>query len=123
MVVEPGKINPVVGSIFCHGFKLTTIMAILIGVLTILYVSAALMMIRIDRLHNAYLNHPFVTPERLTQDHLLHYLNTNLEQIVKVHCFKCCAFFFIVQFNHLYFIYLTGTTKFASDLRTIYNTQ
>jgi len=60
------------------------VMAILVVLLAVLYVSAAVMMMRIDRLHNAYLNHPFISPERFTQDRLLHYLNTNLDQIVKV---------------------------------------
>ncbi|XP_029165905.1 uncharacterized protein LOC114936767 isoform X2 [Nylanderia fulva] len=71
---------------FGNGLKLRfrIVIAILIAVLAILYVSAVLMMMRIDRLHTAYLNHPFVSPERFTQDRLLHYLNTNLDQIVKV---------------------------------------
>lgn len=60
------------------------VIAILMALLAVLYVSAALMMMRIDKLHTAYLNHPFVSPERFTQDRLLHYLNTNLDQIVKV---------------------------------------
>lgn len=71
---------------FANGLRLRfrIVIAILIAVLAILYVSAVLMMMRIDRLHTAYLNHPFVSPERFTQDRLLHYLNTNLDQIVKV---------------------------------------
>ena len=71
---------------FANGLKLRfrIVIAVLIAVLAILYVSAVLMMMRIDRLHTAYLNHPFVSPERFTQDRLLHYLNTNLDQIVKV---------------------------------------
>ncbi|XP_015438783.1 PREDICTED: GRAM domain-containing protein 3-like isoform X2 [Dufourea novaeangliae] len=71
-------------SSFVGGLKTSTVITILIALLAALYVSAALMMIRIDRLHTAYLNHPFVSPERFTQDRLLHYLNTNLDQIIKV---------------------------------------
>ncbi|CAL7944569.1 unnamed protein product [Xylocopa violacea] len=71
-------------SLFTGGLKTSTVITILIALLAALYVSAALMMIRIDRLHTAYLNHPLVSPERFTQDRLLHYLNTNLDQIVKV---------------------------------------
>lgn len=71
-------------SLFKSGLKTSTVITILIALLAALYVSAALMMIRIDRLHTAYLNHPLVSPERFTQDRLLHYLNTNLDQIVKV---------------------------------------
>ncbi|XP_070165854.1 uncharacterized protein [Polyergus mexicanus] len=70
--------------LFANGLKPGMVIAILVGLLAILYVSAALMMMRIDRLHTAYLNHPLVSPERFTQDRLLHYLNTNLDQIVKV---------------------------------------
>ncbi|XP_012173898.1 GRAM domain-containing protein 2B-like isoform X2 [Bombus affinis] len=71
-------------SLFTGRLKTSTVITILIVVLAALYMSAALMMIRIDRLHTAYLNHPFVSPERFTQDRLLHYLNTNIDQIVKV---------------------------------------
>ncbi|XP_076623049.1 uncharacterized protein LOC143342740 isoform X1 [Colletes latitarsis] len=71
-------------SLFTGGLKTSTVIAILIALLAALYVSAALMMFRIDRLHTAYLNHPLVSPERFTQDRLLHYLNTNLDQIMKV---------------------------------------
>jgi len=71
------------GSLFI-GLKPSTVIMILVVLLAALYVSAAVMMMRIDRLHTAYLNHPFVSPERFTQDQLLHYLNTNLDQIVKV---------------------------------------
>ncbi|XP_043784341.1 GRAM domain-containing protein 2B-like isoform X3 [Apis laboriosa] len=71
-------------SLFKSGLKTSTVITILIALLAALYVSAALMMIRIDRLHTAYLNHPLVSPERFTQDRLLHYLNINLDQIVKV---------------------------------------
>ncbi|KAL6425920.1 hypothetical protein ACFW04_008911 [Cataglyphis niger] len=70
--------------LFANGLRPRMVIAILVGLLAILYVSAALMMMRIDRLHTAYLNHPLVSPERFTQDRLLHYLNTNLDQIVKV---------------------------------------
>ncbi|XP_046738651.1 GRAM domain-containing protein 2A-like isoform X1 [Diprion similis] len=66
------------------GFRPGTIIAVLVALLAILYVSAALMMMRIDRLHAAYLNHPLASPERFTQDRLLQYLNSNLDQIVKV---------------------------------------
>lgn len=66
------------------GFNPGTIIAILVALLAALYVSAALMMLRIDKLHSAYVNHPLATPERFTQDRLLQYLNTNLDQIVKV---------------------------------------
>ncbi|XP_011631583.1 GRAM domain-containing protein 2A-like isoform X2 [Pogonomyrmex barbatus] len=72
------------GSLFASGLKPGMVITILVALLAILYVSAALMMMRIDRLHTAYLNHPLVSPERFTQDRLLHYLNTNLDQIVKV---------------------------------------
>ncbi|XP_025988139.1 uncharacterized protein LOC105207629 isoform X3 [Solenopsis invicta] len=72
------------GSLFTNGLKPGMVIAILVALLAVLYVSAALMMMRIDRLHTAYLNHPLVSPERFTQDRLLHYLNTNLDQIVKV---------------------------------------
>ncbi|KYQ60332.1 GRAM domain-containing protein 1B, partial [Trachymyrmex zeteki] len=71
-------------SLFTNGLKPGMVITILVALLAILYVSAALMMMRIDRLHTAYLNHPLVSPERFTQDRLLHYLNTNLDQIVKV---------------------------------------
>nr|XP_033342014.1 GRAM domain-containing protein 2B-like isoform X6 [Megalopta genalis] len=71
-------------SLFTDGLKTSTVITILVALLAALYVSAALMMIRIDRLHTAYINHPLVSPERLTQDRLLHYLNTNLDQIIKV---------------------------------------
>lgn len=66
------------------GLKASTVITILIALLAALYVSAALMMIRIDRLHTAYVNHPLVSPERFTQERLLHYLNSNLDQIIKV---------------------------------------
>lgn len=73
-----------VGSLFLGGLKSGTVITILVALLAALYVSAAVMMIRIDRLHTAYLNHPLVSPERFAEDRLLHYLNTNLDQIVKV---------------------------------------
>lgn len=72
------------GTLFVGGLKPGTVIGILVVVLAALYVSAAMMMFRIDRLHTAYLNHPLVSPERFTQDRLLHYLNSNLDQIVKV---------------------------------------
>lgn len=77
--------------LFANGLKPGMVIAILVGLLAILYVSAALMMMRIDRLHTAYLNHPLVSPERFTQDRLLHYLNTNLDQIVKVKYYPVCT--------------------------------
>lgn len=83
-------------SLFAGKLKTSTVITILIALLAALYVSAALMMIRIDRLHTAYLNHPLVSPERFTQDRLLHYLNTNLDQIVKVWCFITYSSFHIV---------------------------
>lgn len=70
--------------LFANGVKPGLVIAVLVALLAILYVSAALMMMRIDRLHTAYLNHPFVSPERFTRDRLLHYLNTNLGQIAEV---------------------------------------
>lgn len=78
-------------SAFTNGLKPGTVITILVALLAALYVSAALMMMRIDRLHTAYLNHPLVSPDRFTQDRLLHYLNTNLDQIVKVWCFYICS--------------------------------
>lgn len=69
---------------FVGGMKPGTVIAILVVVLAALYVLAAMMMLRIDRLHTAYLNHPLVSPERFTRDRLLHYLNSNIDQIVKV---------------------------------------
>ncbi|XP_066591624.1 uncharacterized protein [Prorops nasuta] len=69
---------------FLGRFKSSTVITVLVALLAVLYLSAALMMIRIDRLHTMYLNHPFVSPERFTQDRLIHYLNTNLDQITKV---------------------------------------
>ncbi|XP_043468476.1 GRAM domain-containing protein 2B-like isoform X2 [Leptopilina heterotoma] len=72
------------GSILCGRLEPGTIIAILIALLAALYVSAALMMLRIDKLHSAYVNHPLSTTERFTQDRLLQYLNTNLDQIIKV---------------------------------------
>lgn len=72
------------GPLFMGGLKPGTLIKILVALLAALYLLAALMLIRIDKLHTAYLNHPFVSPERFTQDRLLHYLNTNLDQIVKV---------------------------------------
>ncbi|XP_076249353.1 uncharacterized protein LOC143188794 isoform X2 [Calliopsis andreniformis] len=79
----PSKSKPY-WSLLPGGLKASTVITILIALLAALYVSAALMMIRIDRLHTAYVNHPLVSPERFTQERLLHYLNTNLEQIIKV---------------------------------------
>lgn len=76
--------------LFANGLRPGMVIAILVALLAILYVSAALMMMRIDRLHTAYLNHPLVSPERFTQDRLLHYLNTNLDQIVKVKYYPVC---------------------------------
>lgn len=72
------------GSILCGRLEPGTIIAILVALLAALYVSAALMMLRIDKLHSAYVNHPLSTTERFTQDRLLQYLNTNLDQIIKV---------------------------------------
>ncbi|XP_051170159.1 GRAM domain-containing protein 2B-like isoform X2 [Leptopilina boulardi] len=72
------------GSIICGRFEAGTIIAILVALLAALYVSAALMMLRIDKLHSAYVNHPLSTSERFTQDRLVQYLNINLEQITKV---------------------------------------
>ncbi|XP_024945346.1 uncharacterized protein LOC107272233 isoform X3 [Cephus cinctus] len=69
---------------FWGGLRSSTVIAILVAILAALYVSAALMMVRIDRLHTAYLNHPLASPERFTQDQLLQYLNSNLDQIVRV---------------------------------------
>ncbi|XP_076664679.1 uncharacterized protein LOC143366995 isoform X3 [Andrena cerasifolii] len=79
----PSK-SRVLFSLFTGGLKTSTVITILITLLAALYVSAALMMVRIDRLHTAYLNHPLVSPERFTQERLLHYLNSNLDQIIKV---------------------------------------
>ncbi|XP_046832298.1 GRAM domain-containing protein 2B-like isoform X2 [Vespa crabro] len=72
------------GTFFVGGLKPGTVIAILVVVLAALYISAAMMMFRIDRLHTAYLNHPLVSPEHFTHDRLLHYLNSNLDQIAKV---------------------------------------
>ncbi|XP_067212768.1 uncharacterized protein [Linepithema humile] len=82
-ILTPSKTSRL-KSVFTNGLKPGTVITILVALLAALYVSAALMMMRIDRLHTAYLNHPLVSPERFTQDRLLHYLNTNLDQIVKV---------------------------------------
>lgn len=90
-------------SLFTGGLRTSTVIAILIALLAALYVSAALMMFRIDRLHTAYLNHPLVSPERFTQDRLLHYLNTNLDQIMKVLCF------FIMKINHACYRFQSST--------------
>lgn len=79
----PSK-SRVLFSLFTGGLKTSTVITILITLLAALYVSAAMMMVRIDRLHTAYLNHPLVSPERFTQERLLHYLNSNLDQIIKV---------------------------------------
>nr|XP_050862036.1 GRAM domain-containing protein 2B-like isoform X2 [Vespula vulgaris] len=76
--------NKSLGTFFVGGLKPGTVIAILVVVLAALYVSAAMMMFRIDRLHTAYLNHPLVSPEHFTHDRLLHYLNSNLDQIAKV---------------------------------------
>ncbi|KAI4484333.1 hypothetical protein M0802_013152 [Mischocyttarus mexicanus] len=73
-----------IDTFFVGGLKPGTVIAILVVVLAALYISAAMMMIRIDRLHTAYLNHPLVSPEHFTHDRLLHYLNSNLDQIAKV---------------------------------------
>lgn len=67
-----------------HKLKSTTLITILIALLTALYISAAFMMLRIDKLHTGYINHPLMSQNKLTHDHLLDYLNTNLDQIVKV---------------------------------------
>ncbi|XP_014600644.1 PREDICTED: GRAM domain-containing protein 3-like isoform X1 [Polistes canadensis] len=72
------------GTLFVGGLKPGTVIAVLVVVLAALYISAAMMMFRIDRLHTAYLNHPLVSPEHFTHDRLLHYLNSNLDQIAKV---------------------------------------
>lgn len=61
-----------------------TILVFLAALLMALYVSAAVMLMRIENLHTVYVNHPLVSPERFTHDRLLHYLNTNLDQIIKV---------------------------------------
>ncbi|KAK0181357.1 hypothetical protein PV327_003649 [Microctonus hyperodae] len=71
-------------SLLTYQFKPGTVIAILVALLAALYISAALMMVRIDKLHTAYLNHPFSSPEKFTQNHLMHYLNSNLDQIGKV---------------------------------------
>ncbi|KAK0178003.1 hypothetical protein PV328_001990 [Microctonus aethiopoides] len=71
-------------SLLRYQFKPGTVIAILVALLAALYISAALMMVRIDKLHTAYLNHPFSSPEKFTQNHLMHYLNSNLDQIGKV---------------------------------------
>lgn len=42
------------------------------------------MMLRIDKLHTAYINNPLVSSDKLTRDSLLKYLDANLDQIVKV---------------------------------------
>ncbi|XP_014476384.1 PREDICTED: uncharacterized protein LOC106745348 isoform X2 [Dinoponera quadriceps] len=63
---------------------LITILVFLAALLMALYVSAAVMLMRIENLHTVYVNHPLVSPERFTHDRLLHYLNTNLDQIIKV---------------------------------------
>ncbi|XP_063982378.1 GRAM domain-containing protein 2B-like isoform X3 [Diachasmimorpha longicaudata] len=81
--VSPAKVG-ILRSMLRYQLKPTTMIAILIGLLAALYISAALMMVRIDKLHNAYLNHPLASPEKFTHDRLLHYLNTNLDQVVKV---------------------------------------
>ena len=72
------------GSMIWCELRPGTIITILVALLAALYVSAALMMVRIDRLHTAYLNHPLASPERFTQDRLMQYLTSNLDQIVKV---------------------------------------
>lgn len=79
--------NKSLGTFFVGGLKPGTVIAILVVVLAALYVSAAMMMFRIDRLHTAYLNHPLVSPEHFTHDRLLHYLNSNLDQIAKVNLY------------------------------------
>lgn len=87
MATKCTKRNTAMGSLKCiasNGLSASTVITILVAILAALYVSAALMMIRIDRLHTAYLNHPLASPDRFTQDRLLNYLNTNLDQIVKV---------------------------------------
>lgn len=81
--VSPAKVG-ILRSMLWYQLRPSTIIAILIALLAALYVSAALMMVRIDKLHNAYLNHPLASPDRFSQDRLLYSLNTNLEQIVKV---------------------------------------
>ncbi|XP_044019935.1 GRAM domain-containing protein 2A-like isoform X1 [Aphidius gifuensis] len=67
-----------------HKLKSTTLITILIALLVALYISAAFMMLRIDKLHTVYINHPLMSQNKLTHDHLIDYLNTNLDQIVKV---------------------------------------
>ncbi|XP_034943916.1 GRAM domain-containing protein 2A-like isoform X1 [Chelonus insularis] len=62
----------------------STIMILLVGLLAALYISAAFMMIRIDKLHTTYLNHPLTSPERFTHDQFLQYINRNLEQIIRI---------------------------------------
>ncbi|XP_074106962.1 uncharacterized protein LOC141532497 isoform X3 [Cotesia typhae] len=81
--VSTAKIG-IIRSLLKYQLRSRTVITILVALLAALYVSAALMMVRIDKLHTAYLNHPLASPERFTQDRLLHYLNTNLDQIIKV---------------------------------------
>ncbi|XP_032665550.1 GRAM domain-containing protein 2B-like isoform X5 [Odontomachus brunneus] len=81
----PGRLG-ILKSLFA-GWKpgtLITILMLLAILLMVLYVSAAVMLMRIENLHTVYVNHPLVSPERFTHDRLLHYLNTNLDQIIKV---------------------------------------
>ncbi|XP_025162608.1 GRAM domain-containing protein 2B isoform X3 [Harpegnathos saltator] len=68
----------------CKPGTLITILVFLATLLMALYVLAAVMLMRIENLHTVYVNHPLVSPERFTHDRLLHYLNTNLDQIIKV---------------------------------------
>ncbi|CAG5100482.1 Similar to GRAMD1B: Protein Aster-B (Homo sapiens) [Cotesia congregata] len=81
--VSTAKVG-IIRSLLKYQLRSRTVITILVALLAALYVSAALMMVRIDKLHTAYLNHPLASPERFTQDRLLHYLNTNLDQIIKV---------------------------------------
>ncbi|XP_044576672.1 uncharacterized protein LOC123259919 isoform X2 [Cotesia glomerata] len=81
--VSTAKVG-IIRSLLNYQLRSRTVITILVALLAVLYVSAALMMVRIDKLHTAYLNHPLASPERFTQDRLLHYLNTNLDQIIKV---------------------------------------
>lgn len=94
---KPGMLR----SLFTNELKPGMVITILVALLAVLYVSAAVMMVRIDRLHTAYLNHPLVSPERFTHDRLLHYLNTNLDQIVKVKypVYSRIIYFFFLSFR------------------------
>lgn len=74
-------------------------MAILVIVLAMLYAFAALMMIRINKLHSTYLEQMPASSERLTQGGLLQQVNANLEMITKVPCSMGFLFFLSTQLN------------------------